>query len=150
MNKKSLEQLKIDEGFSKKVYFCTANHHTIGYGYNLDANPLNLSSAEITFIFREGMSTLSAERLLLAMVAVCEKELATKYSWFAGLDDARHGAITNMVYNLGINRFAGFKKFIAAMSKGDYKKAAAEGLDSLWADQVGDRANRLMAQIADN
>ena len=34
-----------------------------------------------------------------------------------------------------------------ALNKGDYETAAKEGLDSKWADQVYNRARRLMARL---
>ena len=36
-----------------------------------------------------------------------------------------------------------------ALNKGDYKEAAKEGLDSLWAKQVYNRARRLMNRLRD-
>ena len=42
-----IEQLKRHEGFRKHVYKCTAGHDTVGFGYNLDANPLALTPYEI-------------------------------------------------------------------------------------------------------
>ena len=38
-----IELLKKHEGFRDHVYRCTAGKKTIGYGYNLDANPKELT-----------------------------------------------------------------------------------------------------------
>jgi len=37
----------------------------------------------------------------------------------------------------------------AALNEGDYKQASIEGLDSRWAKQVYNRANRLMNRLRD-
>ena len=38
---KLIAQLKRHEGFRNRVYLCSAGKETIGYGYNLKANPLH-------------------------------------------------------------------------------------------------------------
>ena len=52
-----------------------------------------------------------------------------------------------MCFNLGIGRLLNFRNFLSALQSGDHKAAAAEMLDSLWAKQVGARAQRLALQI---
>ena len=48
-----------------------------------------------------------------------------------------------MVFNLGLSRFRRFRKTIAAIKAGDWEQAAREMLASLWARQVGRRAQEL-------
>ena len=57
--------------------------------------------------------------------------------------------IGNMAFNLGGPRLSKFKKMLAAINKKDYKTASKEGLDSKWADQVYNRARRLMDRLRD-
>ena len=52
-------------------------------------------------------------------------------------------ALANMAFNLGVPRLSQFKNMLSALEKGDYNVAAKEALDSNWAKQVGDRANRI-------
>ena len=54
-----------------------------------------------------------------------------------------------MAFNLGLPRLKKFKKMFAALNKKDYKTASKEGLDSKWADQVYNRARRLMDRLRD-
>jgi lysozyme len=49
----------------------------------------------------------------------------------------------NMAFNLGFAGMMKFKKMIAAIEKKDFEQAATEMLNSRWADQVGERADRL-------
>jgi lysozyme len=53
----------------------------------------------------------------------------------------------NMCFNLGEPRLSKFKKFIAAINEENWETAAAEMLDSRWAQQVGERAVRLSKRI---
>ena len=46
-----------------------------------------------------------------------------------------------MGYNLGLPRLASFVKMRAALGRYAYRLAAAEARDSLWAQQVGRRAD---------
>ena len=101
---------------------------TIGYGI----------CVEIT-----GITPGEAEFLLRNRVNVAISECMGSFDWFEGLDPVRQAVVSNMVYNLGINRFKGFKKTIAHIAAGNYGDAATEMLDSKWARQVGRRATEL-------
>ena len=52
-----------------------------------------------------------------------------------------------MCFNMGAPRLSGFKKFIAGVNAGDWNTAAVEMMDSRWARQVGNRAERLKNRI---
>jgi hypothetical protein len=69
------------------------------------------------------------------------------FPWFSGLDEARRGVLVNTAFNMGIGGVLGFPKFLVAVSRQEWDVAAAEMLDSAWAHQVGDRAQRLAQQM---
>ena len=131
MIEKAIEQLKIDEGFKGVPYLCTANKVTIGYGRNLSDNPLTEKEAEY---------------LLLSDLTKVEAE-ANMIAYFSELNETRQAVIINMIYNLGITRLLKFKKMHKAIVNGKFNTAATEMLDSKWARQVGNRANRLAKQM---
>ena len=54
-----------------------------------------------------------------------------------------------MAYQLGVNGVLKFKKMIEALRSKDYKEASKQGLDSLWAKQTPQRANRLMKRMSE-
>lgn len=116
------------EGLRLKPYRCTAGKLTIGYGHNLDDN---------------GISERQADDLLLNDLVDVEEELLCNLKRFEELDEIRQAVLLDMSFNLGWPRLSGFKKTLAYMEAGDYKNAAHEMLDSQWARQVGERANRL-------
>jgi lysozyme len=115
------------EGLRLKPYHCTAGKLTIGVGRNLDDN---------------GITDAEARMMLSNDVVVAEID-ALKFPWFKDLNQPRKDAILNMLFNLGLARFRGFKNFIASMEAEDYKGASEEMLSSKWADQVGSRAIEL-------
>ena len=123
--------LKLDEGFRQHPYLCSAGHSTIGYGRNLDANGINQEEAE--FLLKNNIQ--SSEKMLMY------------FSWFDDLSDNRKRALTNMVFNLGYARFSQFKKMLRALAFGRFEVAAVEALNSTWAKQVGERANRIARLI---
>ena len=53
------------------------------------------------------------------------------------------GVVIEMAYQMGFTGFTKFKKAIANMKDKNWKAAAAEMLDSRWAKQTPNRANRL-------
>ena len=55
--------------------------------------------------------------------------------------------IANMAFNLGLPRLKKFQLMLKAINKEDYVTASKEGLDSKWADQVYNRARRLMDRL---
>lgn len=75
------------------------------------------------------------------------KDLDRNIPWWRSLPEPKMRALTNMVHNLGINRFLGFKRMLAAMEAGDFNEAASQALDSKWSNQVGERAKRIAALI---
>lgn len=55
--------------------------------------------------------------------------------------------LTNMSFNLGRKGFLGFKKMLGHVNNEDYRNACKEMQDSVWASQVPNRANRLIARM---
>jgi lysozyme len=128
---KTIDQIKIHEGFRSNPYKCTGGKTTIGYGRNLDD---------------VGISEKEAEELLLNDLARCERRLSDT-SFYNQLNDARKAVLLNMVFNLGFAGFMRFKRTIQAIVERDYETASNEMLDSEWARQVGDRAYELSEQM---
>ena len=132
--RKLIETLKRHEGVSKYAYEDHLGYVTIGVGRCLDPERgLGLSDDEIEYLLRNDI-----ER--------CYSEVGV-FSWFHDLDKVRQEAIVNMLFNLGLPTFLEFKKTLKFLAEGKYSQAAAEMLDSKWANQVGDRANELAYMV---
>jgi lysozyme len=63
------------------------------------------------------------------------------------MTERRKQALSNFVFNVGINTAMTFKNSMALLQAGQYSKAADAMMDSKWARQVGDRAKRVTAMI---
>jgi lysozyme len=140
---KTVEQLKIDEGFRSLQYLDTVGVWTIGYGYNLEANPLRLSPSVIRNLKDTGISRELATELLNNMVQKTERLLCRAFPWIVKLDAARQAVLLNMAYNMGVSGLSKFTGTLQAVETGNYKLASVRMLQSKWAKQVGERAKRL-------
>lgn len=119
-----------DEGFCPLVYKCPAGRLTLGFGFNVEAQPIPRDVAELW---------------LQKLIMQCDRELSDALGYYSKLDGARQYVLINMCYNVGLKKLLGFKKMLACVAQGQYKNAAAEMLDSKWAGQVGRRARVLAA-----
>ena len=127
------EQLKRDEGERLRAYKDTTGHWTIGYGRNLVA---------------KGITRAMAEAMLDEDIHDVEQDVANLLPWVFSLDLPRQAVLLNMAYNLGAGGLLEFRRMLAAAERGDFIQASAEMLNSSWARQVGDRAERLSKQMA--
>ena len=67
--------------------------------------------------------------------------------WAIGAPEVVQDVLVNMGFNLGLGGLLGFKRTLAHLEAGAYTQAADAMLDSRWAGQVGERAQRLARQI---
>lgn len=132
------DEIKRDEGLRLKPYRDTLGHWTIGYGHLLGRIVPERMRDGISKAFAE---TLLADDLLIA-VDMAHSMCGHKGIEWRELSDARQRAFCNMAFNLG-GRLATFHKMWERVEIEDWDGVAWEMLDSKWARQVGDRAERL-------
>lgn len=136
-----LEQLKRHEGLRLTPYRCTAGALTIGYGHNLDANPI-IDITPHTKI-TEGRAT----RILIEDCRKYAVQLDGRMTWWRTLNEPRQAVILNMAFNLGILGLLSFKNTLRAVKEERWSDAADGMLASKWAGQVKRRAVELAAQM---
>lgn len=129
------EQLMDHEGFRSAAYRDSEGYLTIGYGVLVDER------------INGGITEREARYLMQNRVHETRLLVNMNWPWTEHLDQIRYEVIINMAYNLGVSRFATFKKMLAALKVNDFKTAADEMLDSKWARQVGVRAKDLAEQM---
>lgn len=131
-----LAQLKIDEGMKLFPYRDPVGALTIGIGHNLDAN---------------GIDIATAEALCDSDVARAEMSLDAKIPWWRNMTDARQQGLVNLCFNMGwgdgTRGLSGFRKMLSDLQSGDYDAAANDLLLSKYAAEVGDRAKRIAQQF---
>lgn len=152
---KLLTQLEIDEGLRLYPYKCTAGKTTVGVGRNIEDNPLTID--ELIFIGikgrtfdvileelnKKGITRGDALWLLERDVDKVYNQLKKQFSWFEFKPDVVQRVMCNVCFNIGLGRFLGFTKTLNAIKNDRWEIAAKELLNSKYAIQVGDRANRL-------
>jgi len=127
--------IKRHEGFRSMPYKDSLGIETIGYGFNLDV------------WMTQGMSKDEADAIINVKISAAEKEASEHIEGWNNLKEPRRAALIDMVYNIGITKVLKFKKMLRAISKRDFKMAADEMLDSVWARQVGKRAEELSSMM---
>ena len=121
-------QLRVDEGVRYLPYQDTAGVLTIGIGHNLRDVPLSEQAVAVIFSDDLAAAEIAARRLVPN---------------FDALTDNRKAVVLNMAFNLGYTKLSSFKATLSYIVTGQWDKAAAGMRASLWARQVGDRAERL-------
>jgi lysozyme len=123
-----LADLKRDEGRKDLPYRDSRGILTIGYGHNLEAAPLCEAALQ---------AQLACD--LTTHLAALDAALP----WWRQQPEPVQRVLGNMGFNLGAGRLVMFKQTLAAIQAGNYREAAAALRSSLYAKQVGERAERL-------
>jgi lysozyme len=154
------QQLRVDEGCVLHVYKDSLGLNTIGIGRCLDTKGLttlecdylNLgvySKQEVIDSLKErGVSQDEADQLLSNDIDFFTTELFDSLSWLEDEPEMVKIILINMTFNLGVNGLLGFHTTLSLIQNGNYTEAAKQMLNSKWAIQVGDRADRLSNLLA--
>lgn len=109
---------KRDKNGRHIMYKCSADKWTLGIGHNVEDN---------------GISDRVAKLIFIEDMEIAENDARKLFKNFDQLSDARQGILRDLSFQLGVVRLSGFKKFIAAVNKGDFQLAKKEMLESKWA-----------------
>ena len=132
-----ISELKRDEGVIPHAYQDSLGYWTIGVGKLIDKRKGGrLSDAAIEYLLAEDIDS---------KVGDLDKNLP----WWRNLTPARQRVMINMCFNLGIGGLMKFKNTLGMIERGDYTGASKNMLLSLWAKQVGARAQRLSKMMKD-
>ena len=133
-----IDSIKLGEGFSATAYRCPTGRLTIGFGRCVDPDELGT-----------GITEAEAEMLLandLERFEVAAQRVVGEATWSL-LNQTRREALIEMAFNMGAGNLAKFRRMLAALGEEDYAGAADEALSSRWAEQVGQRAERIADRI---
>jgi lysozyme len=130
-----VRQLKGDEGVIPHAYRDSLGFWTIGVGRLIDKRKGGcLRPDEITYLLNNDVD----DRI---------DALTRRLPWFQDLDDARRGALLNMSFQLGVEGLLGFERTLTLIREGKYENAAHAMLQSRWAQQTPERAQRIAEQM---
>tara|TARA_B100001029_G_scaffold10575_1_gene7264 strand:+ start:1934 stop:2380 length:447 start_codon:yes stop_codon:yes gene_type:complete len=145
MNREAVyEQLKIDEGVVYGIYNDHLGYPTFGVGHLIVEDDEEFGRPIGTAVTEERVRACFARDLEIA-----EGECCTLYGEgdFRGFPDEVQQILVNMMFNMGRPRLSKFRMMNKAIKDGDWKRAAVEGRDSRWYNQVTKRAERLMTRL---
>lgn len=132
MSETLFTQIARHEGLRLTPYRCTAGKLTIGYGRNLDDRGIREEEARV---------------MLANDIAEVRATLRSHLPWVATAHNTVQDVLVNMGINLGAAGLLKFKRALAYLEAEQYKAAADEMMDSLWATQVPNRAKELADMI---
>lgn len=123
-----LERLLKDEGFKAYPYQDHLGNWTFGHG--------------LTWISEQESKEIAKGRMLANF-----KDLSARLPWFAHSHPVVQGVLVNMSYQMGVDGVMKFRKTLDYLHEQDYGNAAVEMLDSKWAKQTPNRAERMSKRI---
>jgi len=129
-----IPDLEYDEGCRLSAYTDSVGVVTVGYGH---------AHVHPGTVWTQAQATAQ----LQADVAHTEASLDIQLPWWRKLDDLRQDVVAEMAFNMGVTDLCQFKHTLAAIQAGAWQQAHDGMLASLWATQVGQRANRLAQQM---
>jgi len=131
--KNEIDQLTEDEGYRLEPYIDSLGNLTIGFGHLVKPgeNFGRITPHEAIALLKQDYSD-------------ARDSVEKTYPWAEG--DVKL-VLINMTFQMGPSRVAKFEKALNALENEQYALAAAELLDSRWADQTRSRATRLAGRI---
>lgn len=138
-----IQRLCVNEGLKLKPYTCPAGHLTIGIGRNLEANPLTEEEkAYIGHSVKQGINEDQAFYLCRNDLKKVRTQLDKELPWWRDLNADRQFVMIDLCFNMGIKKLLQFQKTLQSIATGFYVKAGEQLMQSLYAKQVGKRAER--------
>ena len=132
------DQLVREEGSIAHAYQDSLGYWTIGVGRLIDARKGGrLRQSEI-------------DLLLDNDIADVRQSLTASLPWVATLSEPRQAVLIGMAFQMGVVGVLAFTQTLAAVRDAHYDHAALLMLQSQWAKQTPERAQRLSRQMASN
>ena len=135
MREALIADLKADEGWRADPYQDSLGFWTIGYGFLIDERksarlPREVGDFWLAYLVDERTKSLKAE---LPWLGLQHKDVQR--------------ALVNMAYQMGVAGVLRFSKMLDALKAGNRELAANEALDSTWAKQTPQRAQKVAGLI---
>lgn len=139
--------IKVEEGFRPLPYLCSEDYPTVGIGLKIGYRGQSLDDYRDFPPMPESVAEKWLSELLSSLVLKIMNDPDMDY-WFE-LNAVRQAVVLSMVYQLGLEGFKKFKKTNQYLRNGMFKCAGKEMLDSRWAIQTPQRAQRHSEMMID-
>jgi len=127
------KRVESDEGLGLAMYKDSLGNWTIGWGHNLNY-PISVKAAQV---------------ILKDDIRIARSDVSENFMWAITYIPLRvFNVLVELCFWMGIEGLLSFHEMIAALKKKDYKRAAAELLDSSLGRKYPNRTNKLADIIA--
>ena len=136
--------LKREEGYSAKPYYCSEGYPTIAHGQRIGPKgaPLNLYE----FTVSKSLAAVWLAEKVKETLADMDKYTAIREA-MAACNDARKAILISMAYQMGADGLSKFTNTLKAISEKRWSDAKSGMMNSAWAKQTPNRANRHAIQM---
>jgi lysozyme len=149
--KQVYEEISADEGKVLHAYLCSELHKTVGIGHKVletDAeNALPIHGTNDDVPAEESISEGRCYELFQEDVQIAIDGCRKIYGNWEELPQEMQHVLTNMCFQLGQGGLGKFKNFKTAVEDYQWQRASEEMLDSRWASQTPERAQRLSERV---
>jgi len=136
------EQLAEDEGCKYEIYLDHLGYKTFGVGHLVRAtdpeNDMDLGTE---------VSKERVDECFKTDIAITIEDCNVLYTNFNDIPEEAQLILANMMFNLGRPRLSRFLNLKVAVDDEDWMEASTEMMDSKWARQVPNRAERLCKRM---
>ena len=150
--KELYQEISSDEGKILHAYLCTELHATVGIGHKiLDTDPEK--ELEIYGVNWEEVpddQCITEHRCYVLFqedVQIAIGGCMNIYNNWDELPQEMQHVLVNMAFQMGQRGLSNFKNMKAAIEEQDFAKTAVEMMDSRWASQTPERAERLKLRV---
>ena len=149
--KQVYEEISADEGKVLHAYLCSEHHKTVGIGHKV----LETDAENSLYIFGIGDDVADDQRIsedrcyelfqedVQIAIGGCERI----YDNWEDLPQEMQHVLVNMCFQLGQGGLSKFKNFKTAIEDYQWQRASEEMMDSRWANQTPERAERLRDRV---
>jgi len=136
------KELAEDEGCKYEIYLDHIGYKTFGIGHLCKATDPENDMDVGTEVSKERV-----DECFEADIAMTIKDCNILYSNFNGIPEEAQLVLANMMFNLGRPRLSKFVNLKLAVDSEDWMEASVQMMDSKWARQVPNRAERLCSRM---
>ena len=136
------KQLTEDEGCKYEIYLDHLGYKTFGIGHLCKATDPENDLQVVSEVSKERV-----DECFLNDIDKVIEDCTILYDDFYTLPDEAQLIVANMMFNLGRPRLTNFIRMRKAINEGNFAEAKIQMLDSKWAKQVPNRAERLSERM---
>jgi len=146
------QEVDQQEGYRAAPYKDSRGLWTVATGRCLETAPL--TGAEWKYLLDNQLIDVNIEQsgadwLEGQVLDAITQKLASIFSWWPALAQARRDALIDMAYQMGVQKLLGFSQMLRAITYQDWPTAYDQAMASDWAKETPARAQQVAQQLRD-